>query len=176
MYNSFVSRYLVALCRIWFMYHVYAKKVIGCRIFKITVGHLACHYVILPIFSKGFGIPSMVQLVALTFLGCWILITHAFVIYFQWDDRPIFLNVMKHWDQHFFFPTSIMGYPSFTTPCYPLSSSPFWKYCGTIVSSLTSFFDGLFTWIVVCHTFRKCSNLDTTWTHLGSCASLVACV
>jgi len=46
-----------------------------------------------------------------------------------------------------------------------------WKSWSTIICWLTCFFDGLFTWAWVCHTFSLCS-LDTTRTCFWSCASL----
>jgi hypothetical protein len=50
--------------------------------FDAMMGHLAHHQVILPISSKGFGLPSMVQLVVPIFLGCWAMIIFALLIHF----------------------------------------------------------------------------------------------
>jgi hypothetical protein len=45
------------------------KKLLNVKSFNIMMGDLACHWVILFVFLKGFDIPSMVQLVAPIFLG-----------------------------------------------------------------------------------------------------------
>ncbi len=72
------------------------KKLLGVRSFNIRVGHLACHWVILFTSSKGLYLPSMVQLVAPTFLGCWTLIILALITHFQQDDHPILFDVVTH--------------------------------------------------------------------------------
>jgi hypothetical protein len=64
--------------------------------FNIKVGHLACHCVILPFYSKSLPFPSMVQLATLAFLGCFALNVIAFVTRFQSDDHPILLDVVAH--------------------------------------------------------------------------------
>ncbi len=71
---------------------VMLKKLLGVGSFATMMGHLACHHVILPISSKGFGLLSMVRFVVLT-LGCWALITHALIICFQQDDHLVILDV-----------------------------------------------------------------------------------
>jgi hypothetical protein len=60
------------------------------------MGHLAHHYVILPISSRGLGLPSMVRHVAPTFLGCWTLIALALISCFQQDDHLTLLDAMAH--------------------------------------------------------------------------------
>jgi hypothetical protein len=59
------------------------EKLLGAGSLASMVGHLACHHVVLPISSKGFGLLSMVRFVTPTFLGCWALITHALITCFQ---------------------------------------------------------------------------------------------
>jgi hypothetical protein len=44
----------------------------------------------------GFGLPFVVQIIALTLLGCWALIIPTFVIHFQQDDHPILLDATTH--------------------------------------------------------------------------------
>jgi hypothetical protein len=60
------------------------------------VGHLVHHKIILPISLRGFGLSSMVRLVALIFLGCWAIIIFAFLTHFQLDDHILFFHVMTH--------------------------------------------------------------------------------
>jgi len=60
------------------------------------VGHLAYCQVILVAFSRGLGLPLVVQLVAPTFLGCWALITLGIFICFQLDDCFILFDAMAH--------------------------------------------------------------------------------
>jgi hypothetical protein len=64
---------------------------------------LACHQVILLIFKKGIDIPLVVELVALAFLGCWVLLTLALVIHFQQDDHLVVFDAMAHVDINIFF-------------------------------------------------------------------------
>jgi hypothetical protein len=78
------------------------EKLLGVKSFAIMVGHLTCHHVILPISSKGFGLFSMVRFVAPTFLGCWVLITHALITYFQRDDHLIILDAMAYVETNIF--------------------------------------------------------------------------
>jgi hypothetical protein len=47
-------------------------------------------------FFKGLGLPLVIQLVTLTFLGCWVLIILTIVICFQQNDHSILLNEMAH--------------------------------------------------------------------------------
>lgn len=53
-------------------------------------------------FFRGFGLFSIVRLVAPTFLVCWSQITLTFIICFQQNDRPIFLNKMTHNETNIF--------------------------------------------------------------------------
>jgi hypothetical protein len=80
----------------WFMYHGYAKKIIGHGIFQHqggSFGSSLCHFTFL---FKGLALPSMVQLATFAFLGCWALNVIAFVTRFQSDDHPILLDVVAH--------------------------------------------------------------------------------
>jgi hypothetical protein len=45
----------------------------------------------------------MVRFVAPTFLGCWALITHALITYFQWGDHLIILDVVAYVETNIFF-------------------------------------------------------------------------
>jgi len=72
------------------------ERLLGVGSFSIMVGHLAHRHVILLASSRGFGLPTMVRLVSLAFLGCWALIVSTFVICFQQDDDPILFDVMAH--------------------------------------------------------------------------------
>jgi hypothetical protein len=56
------------------------EKLLGTKYFNSTMGHLACHQIILLVFSRGIGLPLMVELVALAFLGCGVMLTPALVI------------------------------------------------------------------------------------------------
>jgi hypothetical protein len=75
---------------------VMSKKLLGSRSFGTTMGHLAHHQVVLPIFLKGLGLPSVVRHVALAFLGCWALIAITLVFHFKLDDHLTLLNVVAH--------------------------------------------------------------------------------
>jgi hypothetical protein len=59
------------------------EKLFGARSFSGFIGHLVHYQVILPISLGGFSLPFIVQTIALAFLGCWAVITLAFVIHFQ---------------------------------------------------------------------------------------------
>ncbi len=87
------------------MYHGYVGEVIGHKIFRYMVGHLTCHHIILPISSKGLGLPSMIWFVAFAFLRCRALIFLTFITCFKWDDHLIILNAMVH-VKHALFPFS----------------------------------------------------------------------
>jgi hypothetical protein len=58
------------------------EKLLGAGSFSDSIGHLVRCQVILLVFSGGFSFPSMVQTIALTFLGCWALIILALVSHF----------------------------------------------------------------------------------------------
>jgi hypothetical protein len=72
------------------------KKLLGSGSFGTTVGHLAHCQVIFFASSRGLGLLLVVRHAALTFLGCWALITLALVSCFQQDDYPILLGVVAH--------------------------------------------------------------------------------
>jgi hypothetical protein len=72
------------------------EKLLGTRYFNTTMGHLACHQVILLVFSNGIGLLLMVELVAFAFLGCWVLLTPTLVVHFQQDDHLIVFDVVAH--------------------------------------------------------------------------------
>jgi hypothetical protein len=77
------------------MYHGYTKKVIGCKIFQHynpSFNSSLNHFT----YFKGLGLPLAIQLVTLTFLGCWALIIPIVVIWFQQNDHPILFNAMAH--------------------------------------------------------------------------------
>ncbi len=78
------------------MYHGYMDKLLGIGFFNSMVGHLAYCEVILLAFSRGLGLPFVIQLVGPTFLGCWALNTPTFVIHFQLDDRFILFDAVAH--------------------------------------------------------------------------------
>ncbi len=59
------------------------------------MGHLVCRKAIFLASSSKFGLPSIVQTIAPTFLGCWALIALTFVTHFQ-HDHPILLNKVRH--------------------------------------------------------------------------------
>ncbi len=75
---------------------VMLEKLLGSRSFGTIVGHLVRHQIILHVFSRGLGLPSMVQHVALTFFECWVLITLALIFHFQQDDHPTLFDLMAH--------------------------------------------------------------------------------
>jgi len=79
------------------------EKLLGTRYFNTTMGHLACHHVILRVFSNGIGLPLMVELVAFAFLGCWVLFTPALVVHFQQNDHLIVFDAVAHVEIDIFF-------------------------------------------------------------------------
>jgi len=79
------------------------EKLLGTKYFNTTMGHLDCHQVSLLVFLGGIGLPLMVKLVALAFLGCWDLLTLALVIHFQQDDHFIVFDAMAHVEIGTFF-------------------------------------------------------------------------
>jgi hypothetical protein len=85
------------------------EKLLRSRSFGTTMDHLACHQVIIFVLSKGLGLSSTVQRATPAFLGCWVLIILALVFFFQQDDHPIILDVVKH------VKTGILSLPSHTT-------------------------------------------------------------
>jgi hypothetical protein len=118
------------------------KKLLGMRSFNITVGHLACDWVILFTSSNGLYLPSMVQLVAPTFLGCWTLIILALITHFQQDWSPHSFQCGDTCrDQHFSLTASIMRYPSFINLVCLFQVPPF----ESLVIHINGWFDGLFT-------------------------------
>ncbi len=72
------------------------EKLFGAGSFGGSISHLVCHQAILPASLGKFNLPSIVQIVALTFLGCWALNVLALVTHFQQDDHPILLDVITH--------------------------------------------------------------------------------
>jgi hypothetical protein len=72
------------------------EKLLGSRSFGTTMDHLARHQVIILVLSKGLSLSSTVQRATPAFLGCWVLIIPALVFFFQQDDHPIILDVVKH--------------------------------------------------------------------------------
>jgi hypothetical protein len=78
------------------------EKSLGVGSFATMVGHLACHHVILPIFSKRFSLLLMVRFVAPTFLRCWALITHAFITCFQQGDHLIIFDDVAYVETNIF--------------------------------------------------------------------------
>jgi hypothetical protein len=79
------------------------EKLLGTRYFNTTTGHLACHQIILVVFTRGIGLPLMVELVALAFLGCWVMFTPTLIIHFQQDDRLIVFDAVAHFEIDIFF-------------------------------------------------------------------------
>jgi hypothetical protein len=81
---------------------------------------------------------------------CYLFPTRWSPYYFQCNDTC--------WNRHFSLPIGFIKYLSFITLDYLfLGPLPPWKSCGTIVSSLTSFFNKPLTRTKVCHTFNRCS-------------------
>ncbi len=118
------------------------------------VGHLAHHQVILLIFSKGFGLPSMVRHVALIFLGCWALIIFALVIHFQLDDHLLFFHVMAHVESGTFpFKLALKFYYS---RLFVLDSFLLKVLWYNHIFTFKFFFE-LFTEAKFCHTSNRCS-------------------
>jgi hypothetical protein len=70
------------------------EKLSGLGSFGTIVGHLVCCQVILPTSSRGLNLPSMVQCIAFTFLGCWALIILPLISCFQQGDHPILLDAV----------------------------------------------------------------------------------
>jgi len=128
------------------------ENLLGVKSFDNTMGHLAHCQVILHAFSRGLGLPLVLQLTTFAFLGCWVLIIPTLVICFQQDDHLIILDVMTH--------VEIDNFPFYLT---------FWKSCGIVVFSLISFLDELLTQVRVCHIFNRCS-FEPTWTCFWSYA------
>jgi hypothetical protein len=58
-------------------------KLLGEISFGGFISHLARHQAIFPTSLGGFGLLSIVRTTSPTFLGCWALITLAFVTHFQ---------------------------------------------------------------------------------------------
>jgi hypothetical protein len=58
------------------------EKLLGVGSFNGSIDRLTRRQAILLAFSYRFGLLSMVQIIALIFLGCWALIALAFVIHF----------------------------------------------------------------------------------------------
>jgi hypothetical protein len=80
------------------------EKLLGTRYFNITISHLVCHQINLLVFLGGIGLPLMVELLALAFLGCWVLLIPALVIHFQQDDHLIVFDTVAHVEIGIFFP------------------------------------------------------------------------
>jgi hypothetical protein len=59
------------------------EKLLRAGSFGGFINHLTCCQTIFLIFLGEFGLPFVVQIVALTFLGCWALIVFTFIIRFQ---------------------------------------------------------------------------------------------
>jgi hypothetical protein len=66
------------------------EKLLGTRSFNSMVGHLAYCQVILFVFSRGFALPLVVQLVAPIFLGCLALIFLHLSIISNWMINLLF--------------------------------------------------------------------------------------
>jgi uncharacterized membrane protein len=78
------------------------EKLLGMGSFGITMGHLACRYVILPTSLRGLGLPLMVRLVVPTILGCWTLIAFTRVTCCQRNDHHILFNLVAHVETNIF--------------------------------------------------------------------------
>jgi hypothetical protein len=72
------------------------EKLLGAGSFGGFIGHLVHCHAILPTFSNGFGLLSIVWIASSTFLGCWALITLTLVIHFQQNDHLILLDTVAH--------------------------------------------------------------------------------
>jgi hypothetical protein len=72
------------------------EKLFGVGSFDGFIDHLAHYQAILHISLSKFILPFIFWTIAPTFLGCWVLITLAFVIHSQHDDHPILLDVVTH--------------------------------------------------------------------------------
>ncbi len=72
------------------------EKLLSGGSFGAFIYYLTHHQAIFPTSLGGFSLLSIVQTATPTFLGCQALIILAFVICFQQDDHPIFLNVVAH--------------------------------------------------------------------------------
>jgi hypothetical protein len=72
------------------------EKLLNPRSFGAIMGHLTRCQIILPTSLGGLGLPLVVQLVAVAFLGCWALITPRLIFCFQQNVHLIFLDVMAH--------------------------------------------------------------------------------
>lgn len=120
-----IFRYLVTLHRIWFTYHGYVRKIIGCRIFR--------HYNSLSFYLfllRGLGLPSMVLICyphLFRMLGshrsciCDLFPTRWSPCSF-WCDNTC-------WNWHFPLPIGFMKYLCFITLGCPLSRHPLLKVC-----------------------------------------------
>jgi hypothetical protein len=119
------------------------------------MGHLACFQITYLFFSMAWLILDG-SITTCTFLGCSVLIIHAFVILFngmiallfsmQWRmSRLTLLSSNWHYKvlEFYYLKLSIIR-------------SPFEKSCGIIVISFTSLFDKSLT--QVCHTSTRCSH------------------
>jgi hypothetical protein len=72
------------------------EKLLGTRSFGGFISHLARCQAIFLVSSSMFNLPFVVRIVTLTFLRCLALIALTFVIRFQQDDHPIFLDAIAH--------------------------------------------------------------------------------
>jgi len=130
----------------------------GVKFFRTMASHLACHHVIVPTSSKGFRLLSIVWFVASTFLGCWALITHAFITCFQRSDHLIILDVVAYvetntflfqlvmWDTQTLLPQVV----HFQVP--PLKIKLWYTHIFTY-----RLLNKPFTWAKIYHTYSKCS-------------------
>jgi hypothetical protein len=59
------------------------EKLLGSKSISTTMGHLVHYQVNFLASSRGLGLPSMVRLATLAFLGCWAMIALALIFHFQ---------------------------------------------------------------------------------------------
>jgi hypothetical protein len=121
-YCIFIFSYLITLRRIWFVYHGYVGKVIGCEIFQHYSGSFdssLSHFILF--FRGALGVPLVVRLVVPTFLRCWFwlllhlsFVSNRMITLFLWCN-----DTCRNW--RFFLLSSIVSYSGFITPSYLFS-------------------------------------------------------
>ncbi len=132
-------------------------------------GHLTHYQVTLFVFWGAFGLPSMVQTIILTFLGCWALILPTLVIFFLVGWLPCFSRCNNTcWDRHFLVLDDITKCMSHVTLMCLFLCTTFWKLNGSISTPIVGFFSGLLPWAWICFPLIDVL-LDITQTRLCSC-------
>jgi len=100
-------------------------KLFGVGSFGGFIWHPTHCWAAFPTFSNELGLPFVIWISALAFLGCRALIVSTFITCFKQDDHLIILDVITHVETKLLIPNGITKCPSHVTLSYSLSSSTF---------------------------------------------------